>query len=49
VKLVLLSSGRSAVIPPEGWLEVPPALKNVNSFQELQMDAGARSGVENLF
>lgn len=49
VKLVLMTNKCSVVTPGKDWLKVPTNFKKVNSFQELQMDPGAKLGVENLF
>ncbi len=49
VKLVLMTEKCLVVTPGKDWLNLPTDYKRVNTFQELQMDAGAKSGVENLF
>ena len=49
VKLILMTKSCSVTTPANDWLAVPSGLKKVSSFQELQMDAGAKSGIENLF
>ncbi len=49
VAVALRSDTIKQVTPPKKWLELPVNLKQVKTFNELNMDQGAQAGAEDLF
>lgn len=49
VAIALRTDSVKQATPPKNWLEIPPKLKPVKTFNELNMDQGAQAGAEDLF